>query len=249
MKKKIFSGKMIALLAAAGVLLAGSAVGSTRAALTYYSENYGAEISVPSIGVSLVENGTVVSGRDYEGDGWSETSGELLRGLQDMEEKPALGKPYAEALSVSNSGSIDIFVRVILTKSWTDAEGTKDTSLSPDLIDLNLLTDSGWVVDGDASTAERTVLYYTSAVPAGGSTAPLSDTLTIDPAVGTKVENQTVSTDGDGNRTITTTYAYDGYRFNLEAEVNAVQTHSAEEAIRSAWGVDVTSDGNTISLN
>ena len=34
MKKKIFSGKMIALLAAAGVLLAGSAVGSTRAALT-----------------------------------------------------------------------------------------------------------------------------------------------------------------------------------------------------------------------
>ena len=55
MKKKIFSGKMIALLAAAGVLLAGSAVGSTRAALTYYSENYGAEISVPSIGVSLAK--------------------------------------------------------------------------------------------------------------------------------------------------------------------------------------------------
>lgn len=249
MKKKIFSGKMIALLAAAGVLLAGSAVGSTRAALTYYSENYGAEISVPSIGVSLVENGTVVSSRDYEGDGWSKTSGELLTKMLAEGEKLTLGKPYEEALSVANSGTIDSFVRVILTKSWTDAEGTKDTSLSPDLIDLNLLTDNGWVVDADASTAERTVLYYTSAVPAGESTAPFSDTLSIDPSVGTKVENRTESTDADGNRTITTTFSYDGYRFILEAEVNAVQTHNAEEAIRSAWGVDVTSDGNTISLN
>ena len=55
MKKKNFSVKTVALLAAAGLLLLGSAVGSTRAALTYYSENYGAEISVPSIGVTLVE--------------------------------------------------------------------------------------------------------------------------------------------------------------------------------------------------
>lgn len=98
MKKKIFSGKMIALLAAAGVLLAGSAVGSTRAALTYYSENYGAEISVPSIGVSLVENGTVVSSRDYEGDGWSKTSGELLTKMLAEGEKFTLGKPYELSL-------------------------------------------------------------------------------------------------------------------------------------------------------
>ena len=39
--------------------------------------------------------------------------------------------------------------------------------------------------------------------------------------------------------TITTTFAYDGYRFNLKAEVDAVQTHNAEDAIKSAWGVDV----------
>ena len=64
MKKKNFSVKTVALLAAAGLLLLGSAVGSTRAALTYYSENYGAEISVPSIGVTLVENGAAVSSID-----------------------------------------------------------------------------------------------------------------------------------------------------------------------------------------
>ena len=34
-----------------------SAVGSTRAALTYYSETYTAQIDVQSIGVSLMENG------------------------------------------------------------------------------------------------------------------------------------------------------------------------------------------------
>ena len=38
---------------------------------------------------------------------------------------------------------------------------------------------------------------------------------------------------------ITTSYQYDGYWMNLEAEVDAVQTHSGEEAVRSAWGIDV----------
>ena len=37
-----------------------------------------------------------------------------------------------------------------------------------------------------------------------------------------------------------TSYLYNGYRFFLEAEVDAVQTHNAEDAIKSAWGVDVS---------
>lgn len=45
------------------------------------------------------------------------------------------------------------------------------------------------------------------------------------------------------------TYAYDGYNFQLEAEADAVQTHNAQDAIKSAWGVDVDVDGNgNISL-
>lgn len=247
MKKKFFSAKTALLVSAAAVLLVGSAVGSTRAALTYYSENYGAQISVPSIGVSLVENGTVVSSRDYEGNTWSESEGELLTGLLAEGEKVTLGQDYTEELSVTNSGTIDTFVRVILTKSWQDESGAKDTSLSPELIDLNLLTGNGWVIDESASTRERTVLYYASALASGESTTPLSDTISIDPAVGTKV-TRTESTDAEGNTTITMEYAYDGYTFHLDAEVDAVQTHNAEEAIRSAWGVDVVSDGNTISL-
>ena len=56
---------------------------------------------------------------------------------------------------------------------------------------------------------------------------------------------ETVTTDENGYTTITYEYAYDGYSFSLEAEVDAVQTHNAADAIKSAWGVDVavSSDG------
>ena len=66
------SGKHLTYIMAgmAVVLLLGSAIGSTRAALTYYSENYTAEITVSQIGVSLMENGEEVSSRDYDNNEW-----------------------------------------------------------------------------------------------------------------------------------------------------------------------------------
>lgn len=249
MKKKKFPFKIttVALLSASAVLLIGSTVGSTRAALTYYSDNYSAQVTVSNIGVSLLENGETVSRRDYKDNGeWNETSGTLLQSLK--EEGVAPGKSYPEELTVQNSGSIDSYVRVILTKSWKDSQGNKDTALSPDLIDLNLQTGSGWIVDEDASTPERTVLYYTQILGVDETTPALSDTVRIDPAVANKVD-ETVTTDENGYRTITYTYAYDGYTFELEAEVNAVQTHNAEDAIKSAWGTDVAvAEDGTISL-
>ena len=37
--------------------------------------------------------------------------------------------------------------------------------------------------------------------------------------------------------------------FEIEAEVDAVQTHNAEDAIKSAWGVDVSvSEDGALSL-
>lgn len=245
-KRMPLGGLTVALLSASVVLLAGSTVGSARAALTYYSENYGAQVEVSNIGVSLVENDKVISKRDYASNGkWDEATGDLLTGLK--EEKIVPGKQYEEAIKVTNSGSIDSYVRVILKKSWTNKEGVKDTTLSPDLIDLNLKEGSGWVIDKNASTKERTILYYTGILPAGESTPALSDTLTIDGSIATKVKQDV--TEKDGYKTITTTYAYDGYNFQLEAEADAVQTHNAQDAIKSAWGVNVDVDGNgNISL-
>lgn len=229
---------------APAVLLLGSTVGSTRAALTYYSENYSAQMNLKHIGVSLVENGQVVSSRDYvSGNEWSgNTEGKLLANMLGENEKFTPGKQYDEAISVTNSGDIDTFVRVIITKSWKDKEGRKNAELSPDLIELNVPENSGWVVAEDQSTPERMVLYYTKALAPGETTPGLSDTIRIDESVAQQVNKVT-----DGS-TITYQYKYDGYSFNLDAEVDAVQTHNAKAAIKSAWGVDVSVSDDESSI-
>lgn len=245
-KKKSFPKVTVLLLAAAAVLLVGSGVGSARAALTYYSENYSVQMNMQSIGVSLLENDKVVSSRDYVSNNeWKGTSeGTLLTNLLGKDETFTPGKKYNEAISVKNSGTIDTFVRVIITKSWQDKEGKKNPKLSPDLIELNFLTDNGWQIAKDQSTTERTVLYYTKAVAAGDSTPALSDTIRIKPSIAKDVTKHV-----DDN-TITYTYKYNGYTFHIDAEVDAVQTHNAKDAIKSAWGVDVnvSDDETTMSL-
>lgn len=103
---------------------------------------------------------------------------------------------------------------------------------------------SGWVEDTSARTAERRVLYYTNILPTGAAAPALSDTLTINDGLAAKV-TETRTTNAAGQTVITTTYDYDGVQFNLEAEVDAVQTHNAADAILSAWGVrvNITNDG------
>lgn len=250
--KKSFKLKPLYLLIAAAILLAASTVGSTQAALTYYSENYSAEVTVSNIGVTLLENETQVSRRNYiENDRWDEVTGKLLTNMLAEGEDLVLGKTYKEELSVENSGTIDTYVRVTVRKSWQNADGIKDTKLSPELIDLNFLTGNGWVMDESASTAERTVLYYTDILASGAATPAFTDTLRIDPSIATKVV-ETVDSEivnGKEYKNITYVYEYDGYTFNIEAEVDAVQTHNAEDAIKSAWGVDVTvSTDGSLSL-
>lgn len=232
------------LLTAAVALLLGSAVGGSRAALTYFSENYSAQVNLSHIGVTLTENGADISSRDYSGrdDVWEESTGALLTGMaQETGGQIQIGRAYTEKLAVRNSGSIDEYVRVMVYRYWTDENGQKTEVLSPDQIHLNLQadgTDSGWVVDEEASTAERTILYYTKVLPVGETTPALSDTLTIDASLASCV-TETKTTTTDGYTVITTTFDYDGMQFVLEAEVDAVQTHNAEAAIKSAWGVDV----------
>jgi hypothetical protein len=143
---------------------------------------------------------------------------------------------------------MDQYARVAIRRYWADEEtGEKKTALDPDLIELNL-TDSGWIEDENASTDERIVLYY-SRILAPGETAPLfADSLVIDPSVANLVTEQ--RTGSGGYTTITTPYDYDGARFVLDVEADAVQTHNAAEAIRSAWGVDVhVAEDGSLSLN
>lgn len=56
----------------------------------------------------------------------------------------------------------------------------------------------------------------------------------------------TVSSDGK-SKAFSYSYKYDGYTFYIEADVQALQTHNAQDAIHSAWGVynvKVNADGS-----
>lgn len=231
------------LLTLAVLLLLGSTIGSTRAALTYYSENYVAEITVDQIGVTLLENGALVSSRDYDEDEWkistnqdgSSTAGALLKEMLPEGEKLALNKKYTEKLTVKNSGTIDEYVRVRVYKYWMK-DGQKLTTLSPDLIDLNLVNTSKWIQNPNR-TAECTELFYKGILRSGTETAAFADTIRIDGQVAAEAKVET-----NGN-VITTTYKYDGVEFHVDVEVDAVQTHNAEDAIRSAWGVEAAELG------
>ena len=133
-------------------------------------------------------------------------------------------------------------MRVNLYKYWIDKNGEKIQTLSPDRIRLNITPGGGWVVDPKAGTTERTVLYYTEVLPVGATTPTFTDTLTVDG----KLPYQVKQSEKDG--VITTTYDYEGVSFQIEAEVDAVQTHNAEQAIWSAWGRQVSLSGTSLTL-
>jgi hypothetical protein len=237
---------------AAGLLIF-SSVGGARAALTYYSETYSSRVEMYDIGVTLLENSTPVAWRNYDSkkaDGtWDDVSGELLTNMLSEGEQLKLGETYPEQLSVKNSGTINQYVRVNIYKYWLSDEddGSKLQTLSPELINLNLVNlGSDWILDEEASTEERTVLYYNKVLNAGETTPLFADTISIDDSLAAKV-TQTTEAVG-GYTTITTVYDYDGVRFCVEAEVDAVQEHNAEDAIWSAWGRRVNVSGGALSL-
>lgn len=219
--------RTVLLFVLAASLLAIGSIGTARAVPSIVSEYYSGGVELYDIGVTLMENGKAV--------------GDTLLGS--IGKDFHMGQTYPEALSVTNSGSIDEYVRVSIYKYWLDKDGEKLTTLSPDMIDLNLPTGNGWVEDPVTkalNNAERTVLYYTSVVPAGKGTAAFSDTLTVNghlPYIVTQTEKDGV---------ITTTYDYDGVTFQVDVQVDAVQTHNAQAAIKSAWGrtVTVSEDGS-----
>lgn len=222
--KKFISSPKVTLAAfglAAGLLLL-STVGGARAALVDYSENHMTQIETQEIGVSLIEKtGENDSVRNPEN---------LLNGLVAEGEKVKAGEQYAESLSVQNTGEIDQYVRVTVYKYWVDAAtGEKNRNVYPGYIDLKLNTDDRWVVDESASTQERTVLYYTG-ILSNGETVEFANGLRIDPTVATIVTKNNTGV----------SYDYQGLEFRIKVDVDAVQTHNAEDAILSAWGKNVT---------
>lgn len=246
------TGVMFAL---AVMLLFAGIVGGTQAALQTPSDSFVSAFNMRHIGVTLLENEKEVAWRNYgqnAGSGFSDTSavGNLVLNDLDGDAELKLGKQYPFEISVQNSGTIDQYVRVTIRKYWVkNATGSGDKGYftdqgekiiddiyKPDYIELSYngsaYNNGRWIVDPNAHTVERDVYYYNGILSPGQKSDLLFDHLAISNNV-TTASAKTV----DGNKTIYT-YAYDGYGFVIEAEVDAVQTHNKDAAIASAWGLN-----------
>lgn len=240
LKKFMFSpkGTLVAFGAAMALLLL-SSVGGARAALQYYSDNHVTEINTRYIGVSLVEeDGVTVESKSSTSDQLNEGELVLPNIKNGNNEKAKVGALYSENLSVENSGEIDQYVRVTVYKYW-EKNGVKQKDLDPSYIELGLA--EGWEADPDprTSTEERTVYYYMPGPLAGEIGDGYGDPRSVDFVNSIRINpevSRTVNSDG--------TYSYQGCNFKIEVEVDAVQTHNAEDAILSAWGKTVTVKGD-----
>ena len=198
-----------------------------------------------------------------EADGaWVEHTGDLIQTMvenaNDTEIK--IGKIYPFYLRVENPAGdynpndpdsrqpIDEYVRVTLYKYWVKSDetgdnygwitgnGTKQTNLDPSLIEIIPSNNSGWTIYDE--TPERMVFYYSGILGVGDTTTPLTTGLRILPGVADAVTTEDVTTTyGTTTKTVTKyTYVFDGVKFVVEAQVDAVQAKHSGNSVPSAWG-------------
>ena len=277
MNKRKISNRSLALLAAAVLLLAGSGITASRAQLTFFSENYDAKLFLNHMQIHLVENGEDVCDGKNNLNGETKVTGELAQHLgYSNTDKEVLGKAepgevYKEEICARNGQDKDEYVRMTVRKYWvkTDKKGNvlkdeegnpvKDTTLSPDLIRLTYGKDNpkakassqynkdAWKINDEETTAESATYYCTTALKSGADSALLFDRLMIDGSIATAGKMH--ESEEDGYKVYTYEYTYDGAAFFIEADVQAIQTHNAEDAIHSQWGVyNVTEDAEAQTL-
>ena len=191
----------------ATALIVGGSVGGARAVITN-SETYQSQLNLLSIDVEL-------------------NSSVLLTGIVSENEKFSVGKYYDQPLNVTNTGSVDSYVRVIISRYW-EKNGDKDTTLDPEMIGITF-TGGNWILDEKFSSDERIIFYYALPLSEGDTTENLIDKICIDSKVA-KIK------------------AYDGASFRLDVEADSVQSHNAQHAIISSWGRNVTISGETLGL-
>lgn len=235
-RKNHASKKITAAIAVAAVaLIAFGGITGARAALTY-STVFQSDFGTQDIGVGLIEQTGTNDAEPIPNDG------ELLTKLVGKDESFIVGKVYDERLSAENTGTIDEYVRMTVHKYWLDGNG-KRVDLEPGLIDLTFNEDKWIKVDTDP-TDETIVLYYrVPLTKEQRKTEEAVKTIGVDSKVA-KYVDQTIENNG---KKIITTYSYDGLQIALDVDVDGVQTHHAQDAMLSAWGVNATFSGDTLT--
>ena len=247
--KKNLSRKTLALIAAAALLFAGGTFTATRAVLNIFSPEHFLEFETSNQAVRLMENGS--------------PAGSLLTTLN---KKVSPGMNYTEEIAARNDSDVSQFVRIVVRKYWMDGDnkvhsfgdelddGTKVTTPDPSKIKLTLANNGLWQKNDMETTVEREVYYYKNSVPSGGVTEPLTSKIKVDSSVADPYTTDPLIDPDDPStmpkgKTITYVYDYDGYKICLEAEAQSVQTHNAQKAVMSLWGMpNVTVSGSTLTV-
>ena len=204
------SKRTLALLAATALLFGGGGFAGTKAALTYFSEDYTAAFELDHLQVHLIENGVDVchekndiytvhrTDGEHAQDRKEKYKGNLVEYLGYTNDthygktaayklgtpgKVEPGRTYKEEISAENGNNVDEYVRLIVRKYWVK-NGAKNTALSPDLIKLTYngkaYNSSAWTLNEKESTAESQTYYLNKMLKAKEPSALLFNELTID---------------------------------------------------------------------
>lgn len=211
--------KRFLLMGATAVLVMSAVVGGTLAAGQATAEN---PVTAPLAAATL----------NIEWNGQQNISAPVLLEMQNYNLMPADIIELTNTYSVKNTGSVDSYIRVTVTKYWTDESGNKMPELDASNIYLQADTDN-WLqaeqLFGDQTMNETQVFYYKYPVAAGHSTADLLKQIEISASIGNEYTNKKVQ---------------------LEAVADAVQFAGANESelnakgILASWGVAATFDAN-----
>ena len=266
--------KTAVLIAIALALVFGGAAGAfaITASGMIESPDYKADFYLNHLQVHLLENGKDVCGGQNKLGQEDKVSGDLVQYLGysrdgDTEKLGSVepGKLYKEVISAKNGQDIPIYLRMTVKKYWVEVDeqnsdenadatsvaGEKDPALSPDKIHLmyegKSYNSGSWFINESESTDEQTTYYYKEQLGPGSETDPLFDSLVIDSKLLTREKLSEETNEETGVTTIKYKYQYDGYAFMIKADVQAVQTHNANDAIHSQWGVyDITEDSGKL---
>ena len=282
-KNTKLSKRTLVLLAVTALVFCGGGFTGTKAALTYFSNDYTAGFELNHLQVHLIENGVDVCHDNnksiytvhrtddkvaqekkpkYKGNlveylGYKNEDahyGEAAAYTLGEPGKVEPGRTYKEELCARNGNNVEEYVRVIVRKYWVDSNDKKSTVMDPALIKLTYngkaYNSGAWTVNSKEHTVESDTYYLKKKLGANKTSALLFNELTIDGVVadlGNKTTTTTKETRGPDNHEVTVitySYDYDDFTFYIEADVQAIQTHNASDALKSLWGVSNVSAGN-----
>lgn len=214
--------KIMGILAAVALLLGSLMIGGTMAAFRADTETVN-RITVGKLGIELIEQSNDADAVVTD------------KGLQ-YTEAGMPGDVRSRQVFVRNSEQYDLYVRIGIEKYWTDRDGGKVFEANPALIEVLNNQPENWIeVPDPASAGEKTYYYYKLPLKSGQSTDHVMNQIKISDQITKQVEQA-----GE----VVLDFTKLATQMNITAD--AVQATSAQSAMKAAWGVTATLDGDTL---